>query len=664
MRLVALLAAIALALPAVADHSRRLPAQRIATPPTIDGTIEESEWSGIASSSGFVNQSDDSPDRYGTTVWAAYDAKAIYIAFRLDDPDPKAIRHVEYRRNANVEGDDLVMFGFNAFKTFQGDDFALFQVGAGGGLDVEWPGGRAAKREWQGEWDAKTRITDKGWEIEAVIPWRVLQLPPAGVRDMEINFLRYIPRTQTTLLWSNLGPDDRFERNGIWTGVEIPRSDEANTFQLLPYQILGAGKEQGREFNTGLDARYQAGSRLTGLMSVNPDFRNIENAVLGLEFSRFERLADERRPFFVEGGDYLRWGGMSASMFAPQRIRAFDVGAKAFGKLADNQTFGALVTTRFDHETAAVARYERTFRAGNMVRGGVAHLDDRVRGVRNTAAGVDAYVQGERWGGDVILGHTDDSARGRGRRFDADVTYRERFLHGYLGWQAISGDFLPRLGFAPRAGFQGLNGGLFYERDYTRGAVSEVETGVNFSDLRNEKGGGVYQRMVESFVGVGTRTGPQGFLSVSQAEYASGFDRFYSLGASYPNNSPNRRVNASATLGTVGGREFAAHSLGGTYRFANRMVVSSALEWQRIGSDRFHQFVFNVGYELDRYRSIAGRTIVRDGGTNWYLAFRQSGNLGAEYFLIVGDPNANTFQRRIVAKVVVPVEFGGRRAKG
>ncbi|MCW5942622.1 MAG: hypothetical protein KIS66_10350 [Fimbriimonadaceae bacterium] len=661
MRTVALLVACALAVPVFADHSRRLPAQKIATPPTIDGTIGAEEWAGIAPTAGFVNQSDDSPDRYGTTVWAAYDAKAVYLAFRLDDPDPKAIRRVEYRRGANVEGDDMVMFGFNPFRTFQEDEFTVFQVGAGGGLDVDWAGGRAAKREWQGEWDAKVRVTDKGWEVEAIIPWRVLQLPPAGVRDIEINFARSVPRSQTTLLWSNIGSDDRYEKNGVWTGVEIPQSGEANTIQVLPYQILGTGKTDGTEFNTGLDARYQAGSRLTGLMSVNPDFKNIENAVLGLEYSRFERLADERRPFFVEGGDYLQWGGMSAKMFAPQRIRTFDVGAKAFGKLADDQTFGALVTTRFDRETALAARYERTFKAGNLVRFGVARLEDKVSGLRNTAAGIDAFVQGERWGGDVILGHTDDSTRGPGRRFDADLTYRQRYLNGYLGWQEISGGFLPRLGFAPRTGFRGLNGGLFYEREFTQGTVSEVDAGINVSDLRNEKGGGVFQRMVESFLSVGTRTGPHMSASVTQAEYANGFDRFYSAELTYPNNSPTRRIELAATVGTVGGRRFVAYGLGGNYRFANRLTFSSGLEWQRIGSDREHQFVFNLGYEIDKYRSVSGRTIVRDGGTNWYLAFRQSGNLGAEYFLIVGDPNANAFRRRIVAKVVVPVEFGGRR---
>jgi hypothetical protein len=32
-----------------------------------------------------------------------------------------------------------------------------------------------------------------------------------------------------------------------------------------------------------------------------------------------------------------------------------------------------------------------------------------------------------------------------------------------------------------------------------------------------------------------------------------------------------------------------------------------------------------------------------------------SGNRGAEYFLILGDPNASTFQRALVFKVSVPL---------
>jgi hypothetical protein len=60
-------------------------------------------------------------------------------------------------------------------------------------------------------------------------------------------------------------------------------------------------------------------------------------------------------------------------------------------------------------------------------------------------------------------------------------------------------------------------------------------------------------------------------------------------------------------------------------------------------------------------RSISGRAVQRDDKTNWYLALRQSGNTGIEYYLILGDPNALEFTKSLILKVVVPFQLGGDR---
>jgi hypothetical protein len=45
------------------------------------------------------------------------------------------------------------------------------------------------------------------------------------------------------------------------------------------------------------------------------------------------------------------------------------------------------------------------------------------------------------------------------------------------------------------------------------------------------------------------------------------------------------------------------------------------------------------------------------GDINAYIAFRRSGNKGAEYFLIFGDPNARQFQASLILKAVFPVSI-------
>ena len=71
------------------------------------------------------------------------------------------------------------------------------------------------------------------------------------------------------------------------------------------------------------------------------------------------------------------------------------------------------------------------------------------------------------------------------------------------------------------------------------------------------------------------------------------------------------------------------------------------------------QVIFGFNWERDRYQSIGGRAVLQDDSWNWFASYRMSGNFGAEYFLIVGDPNASSFQRSLIFKVAMPLTIGG-----
>ena len=43
------------------------------------------------------------------------------------------------------------------------------------------------------------------------------------------------------------------------------------------------------------------------------------------------------------------------------------------------------------------------------------------------------------------------------------------------------------------------------------------------------------------------------------------------------------------------------------------------------------------------------------GRMTWYASYRQSGYAGAEYYVILGDPNADRFTERLMAKAVLPL---------
>jgi hypothetical protein len=90
-----------------------------------------------------------------------------------------------------------------------------------------------------------------------------------------------------------------------------------------------------------------------------------------------------------------------------------------------------------------------------------------------------------------------------------------------------------------------------------------------------------------------------------------------------------------------------------TWRFGERFTlgVASALLFH---TDDAEQHVVTFNYDLSPEHGIGGRMVAQTGGTNAYLAYRHSGYGGVERFLILGDPNAVKFRKRIMTKVVWP----------
>ena len=67
------------------------------------------------------------------------------------------------------------------------------------------------------------------------------------------------------------------------------------------------------------------------------------------------------------------------------------------------------------------------------------------------------------------------------------------------------------------------------------------------------------------------------------------------------------------------------------------------------------QHVLTLTYELSPTRTLAGRLVRQNGAVNAYLSFRNSGGRGINYYVIVGDPNATRFVKRISVKFVFPL---------
>jgi hypothetical protein len=128
-------------------------------------------------------------------------------------------------------------------------------------------------------------------------------------------------------------------------------------------------------------------------------------------------------------------------------------------------------------------------------------------------------------------------------------------------------------------------------------------------------------------------------------------DNVWSINTSINESNRYRNFSIYYEKGLRGGVESEYLSFGLNRRVAKGVDIgfSQSVNYF-LGADRLT--LATVGYEMTPTKSLNGRLVSRNGHTNAYLAFRQSGNKGTEYFVILGDPNAEETVSRVSLKVV------------
>jgi hypothetical protein len=643
--LISLVAGLCLATSA-AGQGQAVPGAVLERPPTIDGVIDEEEWAAASAFQGLLEAETGEPGEEGGQFWLAYDSRFVYFAARLADAQPHRIQATEYRTNVSLRGNDTVSLRLDPFGTLA--DFNVFSINPRGATNIEIAGGRAAKREWLGEILAAGRITETGWEVEARIPWAVMRLPAAGPRDLRFNVVRDHRRLQRTFTWA-FTRGGRVENMGRWTDVEIPPAG-GRRLLLLPYTYGGYDEDGGVVANSGLDLRTALTERLEFVGSINPDFRNVERQVLSLDFSYFERLPGETRPFFLEGSQFFRTS-RDAPLFASQRIANFDVGAKAFGKLDDATDVGVLDTIDFGRRNVLVSKIRRQMGVRSNADLAYVRLDD---GPLSNQAGFASYSHG--MGPFSAFGsysHTDDTEFGRGHRINTGMFYSDGIWTGSGEYTEISPHFLPRVGFAPERDFRGGSLNLNYSRR-SAGTIRDLGFGVSGGYFRRTDGS-PYRQFAGLGGGITLFEGVHLQARTFRERFRGFDDAIDSVEVQFPRGNPYQRVGMEYQWGRVADAPYRNVRLTAAYRPLPMLQLAGSYQVVDRLRERVDQVILTASYDLGADYSISGRLVQRVGDTNAYVALRRSG-LGAEYFLILGDPSARTFRSSVVLKAVFPFD--------
>ncbi|MGC9316889.1 MAG: hypothetical protein ACP5KN_02490 [Armatimonadota bacterium] len=163
---------------------------RLATAPTIDGTLNEGEWARAAMAGPFILEADGVPS-LRTEAWLGYDETALYVAAQMQEPMPLAVQCAAAQRDGAVTSDDSLTIVLDPEN--DGESVITLAVNPEG---TEYD---AIDGDTQPTiaWDSATAVGESAWVVEAAYLFGAAGAPEVGA-IWGLNIRRHAPRIAET----------------------------------------------------------------------------------------------------------------------------------------------------------------------------------------------------------------------------------------------------------------------------------------------------------------------------------------------------------------------------------------------------------------------------------------------------------------------------------
>ena len=523
------------------------------------------------------------------------------------------------------------------------------------GTQSEWvPGGAAAKIEWRGDWQASAKITEKGWQVEIAIPFRIFRLPRKP-KAFSIHFSRTIPAPR---LIDSTFPYRRGQAiaNTAECGpLDLPRFQSPLLF--MPSVTLALGEED-KGMRSGLDIKQYLPNGLQWQGTLNPDFRNVEDVVETIDFTYVPRALPDRRPFFTEGQDYFP----SRRVFYSRLVKDVATGTKLFGKV-ERTRIGFLSVYESNSRLTLASCLSYDLNKFWSARAEYAHRT-RVGMSPAYRFSLSGYVpQGKDWrwifGGDLI--HAGAGGWSLSLRRSSQSFGRISFGFGF----SELGNLKPSAGFAPEVNYREFFWNIGYDKRYEKGPILMWDCFV-YSDERRFRGGqGKGQLLDESkgaSVWVTRRAGWALGCYYSHYRRPPFRDRILSVSFSWNTFDRYRSGNASYSWGKRAGANYRFLTFDQSLRISEKWTINIGYERLR-HEHRTYQLVISGVYDLTPEKSLMFRWVKGSQPEfgapqnllpvdNFYLGFRQFSRKGMDVYLLLGDPNSRRTRFKLLVKFV------------
>ena len=292
----------------------------------IDGELDEDVWKLPPLEKGFktIKPGYGDPMPYETKVWAAYNRKNLYFAFKCIDGEPHKIKTSITQRD-NISQDDHVGILLDAPGNRQSN--YEFYINPNG-IQADAINSAVSVNEPDLSpdfvWDSAGKVTSQGYQVEVRIPLESIRYQAGKQVIMRVIFLRQISRLGIRGTWPEVQPgQSTFNYMSPLIYRDLKGALKLEVLPNFTYSRNDDRQKTGQweretDTNIGVALKYGITSSITTEATVNPDFSQVESDAFQVEVNqRYPVFYSEKRPFFMESKEILdfsivKWGMMIA----------------------------------------------------------------------------------------------------------------------------------------------------------------------------------------------------------------------------------------------------------------------------------------------------------------------------------------------------------------
>ena len=641
-----------------ATAQKQVRAVRVATPPVIDGRMDDAVWQQAEVITDFhqIRPGNQTEPSERTEVYVVYDDDAIYIAARMYDSEPDLIAAPVIRHGQGMGSDDRLVVILDPFNT-QRTGYRFETNLNAARHEALYTSVNSFQIEWNTIWDTATSVDGNSWIAELEIPFKSLPFDPS-IDTWGFNFGRGIRRRGEEMAWVSYNRTYNPSISGLVTGLE--GMDQGVGLDLVP--SFSTSRNKNFSLNTtntqtdpSLDAFYRLTPSLNAALTLNTDFSATEVDNRQVNLTRFNLFFPEKRDFFLNDSDLFQFGSIGGGFGNSAESRAARENARPYfsRKLGLSQTgapvdieYGGRISGRvgrWNIGTLAIKQDEfGAVDASNLFIGRVSanvmaessvgmiftdgdptsNRDNSVYGLdfryQNTRLAGGQTIEGDMWyqRSDTPGRNGDDAAYGLALRSPNNTG-----LRGGIGFKEVQANFNPAMGYINRANIQDYTADVGYTHFFRDSFLQTAYAGIDAQKV-NVIGGGL-QSQVLAFRLLELDTNSRDRVSF---QYQTNKEVVRNAFAVY--NAPDKRVliqpgnysfnESTVAFNTAGQREFSGRfsMTQGDFYTGERNNLNSSVSWTQS-----RNFVMSMSYDWNDITLPQGDFITRLTSLSTQVAF-------------------------------------------